>query len=114
MRKIARAVSYDMPRTLIAGTVKPCVSPRPRAMYRSWIDAARTPTAWPSSQISQRACSFSSPSPKTAARTSVSIARRGQRRVARHGDASVADGDVGAEQRVQGFDLVHVAMVDRV
>ena len=40
VRKIARAVSYAMPRTLIAGTVKPDVSPRPRAMYRSSIDDA--------------------------------------------------------------------------
>ncbi len=31
-RMTARAVSYDMARTLIAGTVKPLASPRPIAM----------------------------------------------------------------------------------
>jgi hypothetical protein len=32
VRKIARAVSYVRARTLMAGTVKPDTSPRPRAM----------------------------------------------------------------------------------
>src|SRR6185437_7499625 len=73
VRKIERAVSYAIPRTLIAGTVKPWVFPAPRARYRSWIDAGRTPTAWPISQIIQRACCFSSSSPNTAARTRLSI-----------------------------------------
>src|SRR6185437_6394027 len=73
VRKIERAVSYAMPRTLIAGTLKPWVLPSPRARYRSWIDAGRTPTAWPISQIIQRACCFSSSSPNTAARTRLSI-----------------------------------------
>ena len=31
VRKMARAVSYDAPRRLIAGTVKPRTSPLPRA-----------------------------------------------------------------------------------
>src|SRR6185437_2960241 len=74
VRKIERAVSYAIPRTLIAGTVKPWVFPCPRARYRSWIDAGRTPTAWPISQIIQRACCFSSSPPNTAARTRLSIA----------------------------------------
>jgi len=55
VRKIARAVSYAAPRTLIAGTVKPRTAPLPRAMYRPLMDAGRTPTASPISQISQRA-----------------------------------------------------------
>ena len=79
VRKIARAVSYAMPRTLIAGTVKPCISPRPRAMYRSWIDAGRTPTFCPSSHRSQRASSFCSSAPKTAARATASIASEASR-----------------------------------
>lgn len=73
-RKIARAVSYDMPRTLIAGTVKPPVSPRPRARYRAWMEAGRTPTDCASSQISHRALSRAAWSPKTASRTSRSMA----------------------------------------
>src|SRR6476469_3731472 len=73
VRKIDRAVSYDAPRTLIAGTVKPWISFRPRAMYRSWIEEGRTPACCPTSQISQRAYSRATGSPKTAVRTSSSI-----------------------------------------
>src|SRR5918999_716346 len=68
VRKIERPVSYDAPRTFIAGTVKPPTSPRPRARYSSLIDAARTPTDWPICQINQRASSRCCASPKTATR----------------------------------------------
>src|ERR1700694_4459568 len=63
-----------MPRMFIAETVKPPVCPRPRARYRSWMEDGCTPTAWPISQISQRASSRSSGSPNTAVYTSLSIA----------------------------------------
>src|SRR5690242_899609 len=43
-------------------------------MYNSWMEAGCTPTACPSSQISQRAESRSSWSPKTARQARVSIA----------------------------------------
>src|SRR5438105_1788489 len=63
-----------MPRMFMAGTVKPPHSPRPRARYKSWIEEGWTPTACPISQISQRASSRSSASPKTAVLASLSIA----------------------------------------
>ena len=44
-RRRGRArVSKAIARMLIAGTVKPATSPRPRARYRSWIEAGRTPS----------------------------------------------------------------------
>ena len=42
---------------LIAGTVNPETSPRPRAMYSSWMLAERAPSAWLASQMIQRAAS---------------------------------------------------------
>ena len=44
-------------RMLIAGTVNPETSPRPRAMYSSWMLADRAPSAWLASQTIQRAAS---------------------------------------------------------
>ena len=44
-------------RRFMAGTEKPLTSPRPRAMYSSWMDAERAPRAWLPSQTSQRAAS---------------------------------------------------------
>src|SRR6267378_7163777 len=58
----------------MAGVVNAGASPRPRAIYSSWIEAGRTPARWPISQISQRACSRSSGAPKTAPRTRSSMA----------------------------------------
>ena len=39
----------------MAGTVKPWISPRPRAAYRSWMLADCASSAWLASQTSQRA-----------------------------------------------------------
>ena len=44
-------------RMLIAGTVNPETSPRPRARYSSWMLADRAPSAWLASQTIQRAAS---------------------------------------------------------
>ena len=44
-------------RMLIAGTVNPETSPRPRARYRSWMLADRAPSAWLASHTIQRAAS---------------------------------------------------------
>src|SRR4029077_7384994 len=71
---MARAVSYDIMRTLMAGVVNAETSPRPRARYSSWMDAGRAPACCPISQISQRALSRVPWSPNTASQTSLSMA----------------------------------------
>jgi hypothetical protein len=44
-------------RMLSAGTVKPEISPRLRAMYSSWMLADRAPSAWLASHTIQRTAS---------------------------------------------------------
>ena len=54
---MTRAMSNTCVRRLMAGTVKPLTSPRPRAMYRSWMLADGAPSSWDASQTIQRAAS---------------------------------------------------------
>ena len=87
-----------MPRTLIAGTVKPCDLAAAAREVQIVIDAARTPTACPISQISHRACSFSSVVAKHRGAHQPVHRRRRKARVASDRHAPVRDGDVRAEQ----------------
>ena len=73
-RITARAVSYDIARTLIAGTVKPLASPRPIARYKSWIDAGLMPARAAAVRRAKRAAPRSSASlPNTDVQTRRSI-----------------------------------------
>ena len=56
-RQMAAAMSKTCVRRLMAGTVKPWTSPRPRAMYSSWMDADGQPSSCDASQTIQRAAS---------------------------------------------------------
>ena len=47
-----RAMSNVWARRLMAGTVNPETSPRPRAAYSSWMLADRAPSSWLASQTS--------------------------------------------------------------
>src|SRR4029079_8417454 len=53
--RIVRAMSNVCARMLIAGTVNPWTSPRPRASYSAWILAERAPSACDASHTIQRA-----------------------------------------------------------
>ena len=54
-------------RMLIAGTVNPDTSPRPRAAYRSWMLAERAPSSWLASQTSHWAAAVVASSVEKAA-----------------------------------------------
>src|SRR3954453_10317676 len=74
-----RAMSNVWARRLIAGTVNPWTSPRPRAMYSSWMLADSAPSCWLASQTSHCAASFvASSSPNTAvhARSRIGASRK--------------------------------------